>query len=185
MDTTDPGLPEFLDTWWVRGGASVRLQDNLSVDGELFGVGDTGIAQGGLFVMQPTWHAYSGAMISSDGDVGVSLRGGFYRGDLSFNLDFRQVTVGQPVLEPDEFAMFRDSYRQAGASLALPVGYGRLMIRLSSNERRGVSRENVGVSYWAPLFNFRGVTGNLSADANYSDAGSWIQRRADASAAWP
>lgn len=187
VDTNDPGVPEFLDEVWLRAGGSHRLRDNLSIDNEMLYAGRKGLLQSGAFVLQENWHLYTGAMLSSNADLGFSIRGGFHFGTVSATLDYRQVDVRNPSassrstdgashsLNHQAFDILPTSYKQGTASLAFPLWKGRFFLRGRLNQRAQYEEKSIGFSYWAPLFAFGNVTGNLSIDGNFARGQSWVQ----------
>lgn len=174
VDTSQPGLPDVLGEYWMRGGTSHRVRDDLALDGEFFYAGSHGVIQGGLFTLQRNWHMYSGAMLSDRGDKGFSIRAGLHLGEVSANIDYRQVTAREQEVA-QAFSLFQRSFRQGTLTLAFPMLGGRFFVRGRLNDRSANNEKSLGFSYWAPLFQSRGLTGNLSLDGNYSSEQSWIQ----------
>ncbi|MFT7652879.1 MAG: hypothetical protein ACI9ON_001716 [Limisphaerales bacterium] len=189
MDSTQPGLPELRGDWWMRGGASHRLRDNLSTDNEFIFAGNQGVWQSGLFVLHQNWHAYGGMMLSSDQDYGYSLRSGMRFGEVSASVDYREVRTSlksgsNPDLNlnpsvsattTDQYDLFPESYRQGSATLAFPLWKGRFFLRGRVNQRRHTQEKSVGFSFWAPLMQIGMLQANFSLDGNYSQERSWIQ----------
>ena len=174
VDTeTHSALPEFIDEWWVRTGGSYRLRDNLSADGEFIYAGGKSLLQAGIFMLHERWHLYSGAMVGSKGDTGLSVRGGVHWREFHASLDYRQVDTD--FRGDGEFDLLPESYKQGTATLSFPIGEGRFFLRGRLNERRNVTEKSVGFSFWAPVIKLGMITANLSFDGNYSRDRSWVQ----------
>jgi len=175
MSTLYQSVPRLEGGAWVRGGASHRLRQNLSLDNELIYVDGTALWQSGAFVLAPSWHLYAGGMVSSDGDHGIALRGGVQRGEVSASFDVRRVDAARAVQPVDQFALINGSYTQGTATLAFPLGRGRFYLRGRVNDRYATSERGVGFSYWRSFFVGNLVTANLMLDGNYSQRQSWLQ----------
>ncbi len=175
VDTQRSALPEPQDAAWVRAGASVRIADSAALDHELVYAGRKGLAQVGAFWLKPRWHAYAGAMYSNEGDLGLSLRGSWRWRETTANLDVRYVDAARGAVPVDEFDLVREGFTQASATLATPLGAGRLILRGRLNDRSSGRERGVGVSFWAPALRRGRLAGDWNLDAYHTSDDAWLR----------
>ncbi len=175
MNTLDKRVPELEGEQWIRAGFSSRLRQNLSMDNEIAVAGDSGILQSGILQLYRNWHLYTGALISSDADYGFAFRGGFQRGDITANFDFRKLVSSEDAVPYDDFSLVGESYTQGTATIAFPLGKNRMLLRGRINQRHDNDVKSLGFSYWGALFQRGNLLTNFNIDGAYARNQSWIQ----------
>ena len=169
------GLPQLVDGGWFRAGASLRLKDHLAWDSELHHANGETVASSGVLYLQPKWHVYAGALLGSQGEIGTSLRGSWYRDQMRLTFDLRHLQPGSGQAFTDGYSITRGGYTQGSATLVIPVGEGQLSLRGRVNDRVGNSEHAFGVSYLGSVFRKSGMTADLVLDGGVSSEGNWIK----------
>ena len=174
MQTDAVGVPDLIGEAWVRGGMNHRLAKHFSMDSELIYADGKALVQSGLFALNRRGQFYGGLMLSTESDIGYSLRASYVHKNLTAFLDFRQLRVREQG-SLDEYNLLRRSYSQGSASLAFPLGKGRMFIRATLNKQAISDRSSVGVSYLGPLFKRWGFQADLRLDAQFSNEDNWVK----------
>ncbi|MEM9620090.1 MAG: TcfC E-set like domain-containing protein [Pseudomonadota bacterium] len=181
LNNLERGVPRSAPGTWLRGGVSHRVQQNLAWDNEALFANGQAAAQSGVFWLQPGWHLYGGAMLTSEHNFGLILRGGIQRQNLFANFDVRHVSGDSDGNQTDagEYAITRGGYTQAFASVGFPLGDGRLFLRGRYNNRFGLQEKDFGFSYLGAVFKNRtrhtGMTADLQIDGGVGNEQNWIR----------
>ncbi|NKB99882.1 MAG: hypothetical protein GKR90_15480 [Pseudomonadales bacterium] len=168
-------LPSVGGGAWLRGGASHRLSQTMSLDTELLYAGDRTIAQVGSFFLTKKMQLYAGLMASTGGDLGQLLRASYFHRDVSAHFDLRHVKTENDLQAFDEFRLLRRSYLQGSASIGFPLGSGRMFVRGTLSEQSSRKVQGFGVSYLGPLFQKWGFRADIRIDSHYAKDESWIK----------
>ncbi len=161
---------------WARLGSARRLGDLLAVEGEVLHARDVNYATGGAYLFAPGWQVHLGAMHSSAGDRGMSLRGNLTRGTLNWSFDYLRIDAHTP----DPTAMFdgviNSSYVQSSSTLSFPLHKGQGFIRARlSKANNGRPQKGIGFSYLGPLFQHKGLLADFTLDSNFGNNTSWLR----------
>lgn len=176
VDNQSHATPHSMGELWVRTGSSHRLRENLSLENEASYVDQRILIQSGLFYLTSKLRLYAGAMLSTQGDLGYSLRASYTHQGLSAHVDVRQVeTDPTDPYQYDEFRLLRSSFIQGSASVAFPLGHGRFYLRALFNNRELSRESGIGFAYFGPLFKRFGVRADFRLEGNYSQDRSWIR----------
>jgi hypothetical protein len=175
MNSFDNSTPELDGGAWLHAGYSTRVRDDIAVDSEYIYSNGTSILQSGAYVLRPRWNVYSGVMWSTEGDVGLALRGGLSHEKFMAYFDLRKVSVAGDPVPYDEFALLRESYTQGSATLSMPLGKSRLLLQARINQRQHTDETSLGFSYFGSLYRHRTLSVDFTLDGNYGEARSWIQ----------
>ena len=174
MTSDAVGVPEMLGGVWLRGGVNHRLAKHFSLDSEMIYADGTGLAQTGLFALGRRGQFYGGLMASSDSDLGYSFRASYVHDKVTAFIDFRQLRVRDEV-SSQSFNLLRRSYTQGSASLAFPIGHGRMLVRATVNKQAFNDQSSLGLSYLGPLFRRWGFQADLRLDTHFSKDDNWIK----------
>lgn len=168
--TTDPNVA------WARLGTARRVGDALAVEAELLHARKINYATGGAYLFAPGWQLHLGAMHSSAGDSGLSLRGVVSRGNLNWSFDYRRIDAHTTDAGSLFEGVVNNSYVQGSSSLSFPLHKGQGFIRARYNKTDNQRpQKGIGFSYLGPLFQQKGLAADLTFDSNFGNDISWLR----------
>ena len=175
LETHSGNLPQLAEGAWLRAGASIRARDHLTWDSELHYANGQTVLASGVMLLRPTWHLYGGGLLGSQGELGLALRGGWFRDDLRVNFDLRHVHEGGAEVVTNAYSLTRGGYTQGSATVAFPLGSGQLYLRGRVNHRASSREHGFGFSYLGSMYRKNGVTADLVLDGGAGTDANWIR----------
>lgn len=165
---------------WARLGSARRVGDALAVEADFLHARRVNYATGGAYLFAPGWQVHLGAMHSSAGDRGLSLRGNLTYGNLNWSFDYQRIDAHTTAFNraPNESSdgVVGNSYVQGSSSLSFPLHKGQAFIRArysETNDRR--AQKGVGFSYLGPMFQHKGLAADFTFDSNFGNDASWLR----------
>lgn len=164
------------DGAWVRVGSASRVGDAMAIEGELLHAREISYATGGAYLFSPGWQLHVGAMHSTAGDRGMSVRGNLTRGKLNWSFDYLRIDAHTPAPAETFDGVLTNSYSQGSSTLSFPMysGQGFIRARLNKADNRR-TQTGIGFSYLGPLFQHKGMAADFTFDSNFGNEQSWLR----------
>lgn len=161
---------------WARLGSARRVGDAFALEAEVLHARKVNYATGGAYLFSPGWQIHLGAMHSSAGDRGLSLRGNVTQGKLNWSFDYLRIDAHSLETTATVDGVVNTSYVQSSSTLSFPMhrGQGFIRARLNKADNRR-SEKGIGFSYLGPMFQHKGIAADFTFDSNFGSDQSWLR----------